>query len=235
WRGKRRVCLKVLRTFATDKFVFEEFYHEALIWAQLHHPNILPFVGVNEQLFAPRPPIDVYVRNIECNRIFASILPNHRTWRHQGDFGLALAKSDSEYHGFQSAASSAFLRGSTRWLAPEYLDPSLFHSIQPKARDVYAFGCTIYEMYSADFWQLIEQCWAGEPETRISHIGPYHVLSLIDQRSIDGRTYEILSYRYPVYNPRIIPSNFNPSAPVAIAVYIVRCMHPHDRFCVREM
>ncbi|KAK0213802.1 kinase-like domain-containing protein, partial [Armillaria fumosa] len=30
------------------------FCQEALVWRQLRHPNVLPFLGVNEDLFAPR-------------------------------------------------------------------------------------------------------------------------------------------------------------------------------------
>ncbi|KAE9397629.1 kinase-like protein [Gymnopus androsaceus JB14] len=42
--GEQRVCLKVLRL---------EFCNEALIWRQLEHPNILPLLGVNADLFSP--------------------------------------------------------------------------------------------------------------------------------------------------------------------------------------
>ncbi|PBK82462.1 kinase-like protein [Armillaria gallica] len=34
--------------------LLQEFCQEALVWRQLHHPNVLPFLGVNEDLFAPR-------------------------------------------------------------------------------------------------------------------------------------------------------------------------------------
>jgi hypothetical protein len=31
----------------------QEFCHEAIVWRQLNHPNVLPFFGVSEELFAP--------------------------------------------------------------------------------------------------------------------------------------------------------------------------------------
>ncbi|KIK53347.1 hypothetical protein GYMLUDRAFT_49357 [Collybiopsis luxurians FD-317 M1] len=61
WRGtwkKKPVCLKVLRLTLEpnetkrDK-IRKEFCHEALVWRQLHHPNILPLLGVNSDLFHP--------------------------------------------------------------------------------------------------------------------------------------------------------------------------------------
>ncbi|KAK0498050.1 kinase-like domain-containing protein, partial [Armillaria luteobubalina] len=60
WKGRFRgnqVCLKVLRVFGTDEQkakVLGEFCREALVWRQLRHPNVLPFLGVSEELFAPR-------------------------------------------------------------------------------------------------------------------------------------------------------------------------------------
>ncbi|KAK0231907.1 kinase-like domain-containing protein [Armillaria nabsnona] len=60
WKGclhDTQVCLKVLRVFCPEEQkarVLREFCQEALVWRQLRHPNILPFLGVNEDLFAPR-------------------------------------------------------------------------------------------------------------------------------------------------------------------------------------
>ena len=31
----------------------QQCFREALVWKQLDHPNVLPFLGVNEKLFAP--------------------------------------------------------------------------------------------------------------------------------------------------------------------------------------
>ncbi|KAH8832299.1 kinase-like domain-containing protein [Flagelloscypha sp. PMI_526] len=52
--GTQQVCLKVLRIFQEDghrQRVIKEFCHESLVWRQLQHPNVLPFLGVTETLF----------------------------------------------------------------------------------------------------------------------------------------------------------------------------------------
>ncbi|KAJ3872329.1 kinase-like domain-containing protein, partial [Lentinula edodes] len=54
WRGavnNQSVCLKVLRLVIEPDA--EQFCNEALLWRQLKHPNILPLLGVNEEIFAP--------------------------------------------------------------------------------------------------------------------------------------------------------------------------------------
>ncbi|KIK53357.1 hypothetical protein GYMLUDRAFT_938227 [Collybiopsis luxurians FD-317 M1] len=61
WRGRlneKLVCVKVLRlTIEQDEKaraeIRKQFCHEALVWRQLHHPNILPLLGVNIDLFHP--------------------------------------------------------------------------------------------------------------------------------------------------------------------------------------
>ncbi|KIK64855.1 hypothetical protein GYMLUDRAFT_143969, partial [Collybiopsis luxurians FD-317 M1] len=62
WRGtmgsNQSVCLKVLRLIlepdedAREK-IRKQTCHEALVWRQLKHPNILPLLGVNSKLFYP--------------------------------------------------------------------------------------------------------------------------------------------------------------------------------------
>ncbi len=71
------ICIKVLRMFIDngieerEKIIkvksshvahsinidihtyMQNFCHEALVWRNLNHPSILPFLGVNKQLFAP--------------------------------------------------------------------------------------------------------------------------------------------------------------------------------------
>ncbi|KAF8998572.1 kinase-like domain-containing protein [Cyathus striatus] len=55
--GGTKVCLKVLRTFSTPgsrEKLHKEFAREALVWRQLNHPNVLPFLGANDQMFHQR-------------------------------------------------------------------------------------------------------------------------------------------------------------------------------------
>ncbi|KIK58561.1 hypothetical protein GYMLUDRAFT_262404 [Collybiopsis luxurians FD-317 M1] len=56
--GDQHVCLKVLRLVIEPdekvrKKIRKQFCNEALLWRQLRHPNILPLLGVNEELFHP--------------------------------------------------------------------------------------------------------------------------------------------------------------------------------------
>ncbi|KIK54421.1 hypothetical protein GYMLUDRAFT_106333, partial [Collybiopsis luxurians FD-317 M1] len=61
WRGsleEKPVCLKVLRlAIEQDEEarteIHKQFCHEALVWRQLKHPNILPLLGVNMDIFPP--------------------------------------------------------------------------------------------------------------------------------------------------------------------------------------
>ncbi|KAE9396543.1 kinase-like protein [Gymnopus androsaceus JB14] len=59
WIGrldKQRVCIKVLRFFqqGSDRAtLLKALSKEVLLWRQLNHPNILPFLGINTELFSP--------------------------------------------------------------------------------------------------------------------------------------------------------------------------------------
>ncbi|KAF9259339.1 kinase-like protein, partial [Marasmius fiardii PR-910] len=51
------VCLKVLKVYIEDgeekrNKDLRDFYKETLLWTQLNHPNLLPFLGVNITLFS---------------------------------------------------------------------------------------------------------------------------------------------------------------------------------------
>ncbi|KAF9257175.1 kinase-like protein [Marasmius fiardii PR-910] len=60
--GTQPICLKVLRVCIQNEQQREEkqnqafraFYKEALLWTQLSHPNVLPFLGVNTTDFSGR-------------------------------------------------------------------------------------------------------------------------------------------------------------------------------------
>ncbi|PBK64321.1 kinase-like protein, partial [Armillaria solidipes] len=52
------ICLKVLRIFTNGEMkprgdIRKKFCSEVLVWRNLEHPNVLRFVGVNEDLFYP--------------------------------------------------------------------------------------------------------------------------------------------------------------------------------------
>ncbi|KAJ3873643.1 kinase-like domain-containing protein [Lentinula edodes] len=187
WLGRlnnMNVCLKVLRIFTSNgkvsQQVLKEFCEEALVWKQLDHPNVLPFIGVNEILFSPsycfispwmkNGNIMTYLENHpEQNRLlWISQVADGLQYLHGldppiihgdirganilimddfncclADFGLALVTESPSLH-----EKSLNLRGSVRWMSPEILDPKLFHLIQPKSRDIYAFGCTVVEILS---------------------------------------------------------------------------------------
>ncbi|KAK1227627.1 Rho guanine nucleotide exchange factor [Marasmius sp. AFHP31] len=47
-RGESIVCLKVLRVFEPDEVeqAIKDYMREAIVWRQLDHPNLLPFLGI---------------------------------------------------------------------------------------------------------------------------------------------------------------------------------------------
>ncbi|KAK0222967.1 kinase-like domain-containing protein, partial [Armillaria nabsnona] len=143
----------------------------------LKHPNVLPFLGVSTELFAPsfclispwmengnimsflatNPGHDRLVSEVASGMAYLhSLNPPivHADIRGENilvtddyrcclaDFGLALTVETL------APGSSALMNGSLRWLAPEALDIQLFDHEYVAARDVYAFGCTVIEIYS---------------------------------------------------------------------------------------
>ncbi|KAK0184021.1 kinase-like domain-containing protein [Armillaria mellea] len=61
WKGRMNgelICIKVLRVFMDNGIeernkMIKDFCREALVWRNLYHPSILPFLGVSRYLFAP--------------------------------------------------------------------------------------------------------------------------------------------------------------------------------------
>ncbi|KAK0193254.1 kinase-like domain-containing protein [Armillaria mellea] len=188
WKGRMGdtlICIKVLRIFIDNGIeerarVIKNFCREALVWRNLKHPNVLPFLGVSTKLFVPsfclispwmengnimnflaaNPGHDrlvsikevasgmAYLHSLDLPIVHADIrgvnilvTDDYRCCL--ADFGLALAVE------MQAPGSSALtLSGSIRWLAPEVLDIRLFDPKYITARDMYAFGCTVIEIYS---------------------------------------------------------------------------------------
>ncbi|KAK0231896.1 kinase-like domain-containing protein [Armillaria nabsnona] len=186
WKGRlhdTQVCLKVLRTFVPEKDradLLRDFCQEALVWRQLRHPNVLPFLGVSKDLFAPsyclispwivngdimsyletHPDHDrltslvqvaegmKYLHNhnppiVHADIRGANILVMEDLRCCLADFGLSLFAESQVLE-----SSSRIRRGSIRWLAPEYIDPSLFNLTYITGRDIYAYGCTVIEIFT---------------------------------------------------------------------------------------
>ncbi|KIK55144.1 hypothetical protein GYMLUDRAFT_48095, partial [Collybiopsis luxurians FD-317 M1] len=181
WRGtlnEKHVCLKVLRlTLEQDETarnkIREQFCHEALVWRQLHHPNILPLLGVNIDLFHPsfclispwmeNRDIITLLKKGNLQHSLPSILREIAAGLHylhtrdppliHGDIrgGNILVKNDLHCcladFGLTLVTTNSQVwsttKGSMRWLAPEYVSSS---GPNHTSRDVYAFGCTIVEI-----------------------------------------------------------------------------------------
>ncbi|KAJ8081024.1 hypothetical protein PM082_017864 [Marasmius tenuissimus] len=63
-----------------------------------------------------------------------------------GDFGLSTTEDDSPEGRVSESTSQAAMRGSLPWLAPELMNPSGVESPNRTTRDIYALGCTMYEI-----------------------------------------------------------------------------------------
>ncbi|KAK0209773.1 kinase-like domain-containing protein [Armillaria fumosa] len=61
WKGRmdgELICIKILHIFMDNGIeernrMIKDFCHEVLVWRNLYHPSILPFLGVSRDLFAP--------------------------------------------------------------------------------------------------------------------------------------------------------------------------------------
>ncbi|KAL0568483.1 hypothetical protein V5O48_013502 [Marasmius crinis-equi] len=118
------------------------------------------------------------------------------------DFGLSTIEDPDEYDHRQqstnSSSSQAVIRGSVPWLAPELMNPEHVETPNRTTRDMYAFGCTMYEIFAGNrpfhekkmdmhimlavlsgsrpsrlscpygLWTVIEECWTEDAETRLS-------------------------------------------------------------------
>ncbi|KAF9781204.1 kinase-like domain-containing protein [Thelephora terrestris] len=67
WRGEVGGCpvaVKVIRRYSTVPIARarEQFYQEVLVWERLTHPNILPFLGIDTEIF-PLAMISVWMRH----------------------------------------------------------------------------------------------------------------------------------------------------------------------------
>ncbi|KAG6878877.1 hypothetical protein C0992_006967 [Termitomyces sp. T32_za158] len=148
---------------------------EAIIWRQLSHPNVLPFLGlsrIQEKLFLVSPwaengHINTYLksntfadRTLLCLDVATGLKYLHQNGTVHGDLkGVNILVSDygracvADF-GLSSVVdpfSDSFRipGGTINWQAPELLD--VVHSSPPKnttASDVYALACVCYEIFT---------------------------------------------------------------------------------------
>ncbi|KAJ7583592.1 kinase-like domain-containing protein [Mycena floridula] len=190
------ICLKRLRIFTTQtaeirERLLKKCCREAILWRQLDHPNVLPFLGVSLEVFAPsfclvspwmsNGNLREYVQlHPDFNRLNAirdiasgmqylhghippivhadirghNVLVTNDLRCCLADFGLS-----SITEGVALTNNSSSNRGSFRWLAPEIILPSAdVKQLNRSTRDIYAFGCTILEVYTGQhpFSQYIQ-------------------------------------------------------------------------------
>ncbi|KAJ8080986.1 Homeobox protein tos8 [Marasmius tenuissimus] len=67
---------------------------------------------------------------------------------HITDFGLCALEDDSLEGHVSETTSQAIMRGSVPWLAPELMNPGCVETPKQTTRDIYALGCTMYEVFS---------------------------------------------------------------------------------------
>ncbi|THU85507.1 kinase-like protein, partial [Dendrothele bispora CBS 962.96] len=112
------------------------------------------------------------------------------------DFGLARKIFESDTLRLTSLSTSHYVKGSTRWLAPECL---LENGVHTYHSDIYAFGCVCYEVFTGlvpfyefpreisvvihlnegrrpsrpansrlndNMWGIMQECWRQEPDSR---------------------------------------------------------------------
>ncbi|KAF7368902.1 Protein kinase domain-containing protein [Mycena venus] len=176
------VGLKRLRLFQADSDESlqkrRKFCREALIWKNLEHEYVLPFLGVDSETFPgflclvspwmsqgalvnskggpPEDSIPVLIYEIAVGLQYlhsqnivhgdlrgANILLDDEGHARLADFGLAVVTD--------GPLAPTNRGGSTRWMAPELLDPSccrLDRFQRTPASDIYSFACVCLELYT---------------------------------------------------------------------------------------
>ncbi|KAJ6476416.1 kinase-like domain-containing protein [Mycena sanguinolenta] len=177
--GDQRVALKRMRHFLRGsdmRRIHSQFRREALVWKDLHHPYILPFLGIDGDSF---PSILCMVSPWMKHGSVINYLKTHGHGNvdmllYEIALGLEYLHSHAIIHGDLKGAnilvkengsacladfglsiysdasaktSSTSRGGSLYWMAPELLDHHFgFRFVRTVATDVYAFGCVCFEV-----------------------------------------------------------------------------------------
>ncbi|KAF8169200.1 kinase-like domain-containing protein [Mycena galopus ATCC 62051] len=179
--GNQRVALKRMRHFLRGsnlRRIHLKFCREALLWKDLHHPNILPFLGIDRDSFPS------FLCMVSHWMDHGTVMNYLKTYGHANvdkllyeiAQGLEYLHSHNIVHGdlrganilikqdwsacltdfglstFSDATAtmSTTRAGSFYWMAPELLLPERFglKFARTPATDVYAFGCVCFELYT---------------------------------------------------------------------------------------
>ncbi|KAJ7025582.1 kinase-like domain-containing protein [Mycena alexandri] len=179
----QEVALKKLRIFVNNtdeerRKIQERFFEEALLWKNLNHTNILPFIGLhsyasdlNEPLsmvmvcpWMPNGTIIKYLKDFSETPIDAKVLEIAQGLNYlhsipvvHGDLRGSNILVDAEGHArladFGLACyADATAKSSARRGSAKWMAPELFqppsHFQRTRSTDVYAFACVINELYN---------------------------------------------------------------------------------------
>ncbi|KAG6834483.1 hypothetical protein H0H93_009397 [Arthromyces matolae] len=154
-------CCKVIRVYQRSliEHMSKIYAQEAILWAQLSHPNVLPFYGISRfrsrlalvTHWAANGHLGDYLKsNPEANHILlVNVLINSSGRACLGDFGLSNV-ADPEIIKWTSQSTVASKGGTMRWQAPELLEPEENDAkvYNTKASDIYALASTCYEVFT---------------------------------------------------------------------------------------
>ncbi|KAF8174652.1 kinase-like domain-containing protein, partial [Mycena galopus ATCC 62051] len=177
----QRVAVKRMRYFLDGSDLGRirlKFGREALLWKNLHHPNILPFLGIDRctfpssfSLVSPWMEHGTVINYLkihgfsDVDKLLYQIAQgleylHSRNIVHgdlrgtniliQEDWSACLADFGLSTFADATATTSSTRTGSLYWMAPELLDPERFgfNFARTPATDVYAFGCVCFELYT---------------------------------------------------------------------------------------
>ncbi|KAJ6459552.1 kinase-like domain-containing protein, partial [Mycena sanguinolenta] len=154
------------------------FCREALVWTQLHHPNILPCFGIDGDSFPSslcmvspwmehgtvlnylnehgRDIVDKFLYEIaqgleylhSCNIVHGDLRGTNILIN--ADWSACLADFGLSIFSDSTSSMTSNRGGSLYWMAPELLDPDRLQDkfLRTPASDIYAFGCVCFELYT---------------------------------------------------------------------------------------
>ncbi|KAJ6476292.1 kinase-like domain-containing protein [Mycena sanguinolenta] len=179
--SNQRVALKRMRHFLRGsdlRRIRLKFCREALVWKDLHHPNILPFLGIDRDSFpsslcmvSPWMEHGTVINYLKTHG-FANVdkllyeIANGLDYLHshnivhgdlrganiliKEDWSACLTDFGLSIFSDATSTMSTNRGGSLYWMAPELLLPEHFglKFARTPATDVYAFGCVCFELYT---------------------------------------------------------------------------------------